>query len=66
MVPRSDVRLGLYIVLLVCSVILFSLAIARISYTSHIRSERSLNNGLPFYGELPVYFLVSSSQHCLC
>ena len=55
MLPLPDVRLGLYVFLLVCSVILFSLTIARVSYTSHTRPERSLNNGQPFYGMSLVY-----------
>lgn len=60
MLPLSDIRLGLYAFWLVCSVILFSLAIARVSYTSHTRSERSLNNGQPFYDPSVVELLVSA------
>ncbi|KAF8597111.1 hypothetical protein BDV93DRAFT_527675 [Ceratobasidium sp. AG-I] len=60
MLPLPDIRLGLYAILLACSVILFSLTIARVSYTSHTRSERSLNSGQPFYDPSVVELLVSA------
>lgn len=64
--PLLYIRQGLYAFLLVCSVVLSALTVARVSYTSRPRTERSLNNGRPFYGaplvDLPPTLLIHAAR----
>ena len=49
-----------YVVLTLWSLMLFIFAVARLIYTLSPRTDRFLNNGLPFYGErygMPTYWV---------